>query len=55
MKDVATELIYKAIYDLRSELDLLDNVIEQIEALSEDPPRRLQRRRRRMRAHANGG
>lgn len=52
--DVATELIYGAIKDLRAELDLLDDVIEQIEALAEDPPRRIKRRRAMNGAVKNG-
>ncbi len=43
---ISTEMIYEAINRLRAELDLLDDVIEQVEALAEDPPRRLRRRRR---------
>ena len=42
---VATELIYKAITELRDELALLDSAIEQVEGLAEDPPRRIRPRR----------
>jgi hypothetical protein len=55
---VATNLIYKAITELRTELALLDSTIEQVEALSEDPPRRVRPRKvelnRPLRAHTNG-
>ena len=43
---ISTRMIYEAISQLRAELDLIDDVIEQVEALTEDPPRRLRRRRR---------
>ena len=43
---VSTQMIYDAITQLRAELNLLDDVIEQVEALAEDPPRRIRRRRR---------
>lgn len=42
---VATNMIYKAITELRSELALLNTTIEQVEALAEDPPRRIRPRR----------
>ena len=42
---VATNMIYNAITELRSELALLDSTIEQVEALAEDPPRRIRPRR----------
>ncbi len=45
---VSTKMIYDAITYLRAERDLLDDVIEQVEALSEDPPRQVRRRRRRI-------
>ena len=55
---VATDLIYKAIAELRSELALLDSTVEQVEALAEDPPRRVRPRKlelnRPVRAHSNG-
>ena len=37
-------MIYDAITELREELRLLDNVIEQVEGLAEDPPRRVRPR-----------
>lgn len=43
--EVATELIYKAITELRDELALLDSTIEQVEGLAENPPRRVRPRR----------
>lgn len=43
--EVATELIYKAIVELRDELALLDSTIEQVEGLAENPPRRIRPRR----------
>ncbi len=43
--EVATELIYQAITELRGELVLLDSAIEQVEGLAEDPPRRIRPRR----------
>jgi hypothetical protein len=43
---ISTQMIYDAITRLRAELNLLDDVIEQVEALAEDPPRRIRRRRR---------
>ncbi|MBI1353993.1 MAG: hypothetical protein GC160_06580 [Acidobacteria bacterium] len=43
--EIATELIYKAISELRDELALLDSAIEQVEALAEDPPRKVRPRR----------
>jgi hypothetical protein len=55
---VATNLIYQAITDLRAELALLDSTIEQVEALAEDPPRKLRPRRldanRPVKAETNG-
>ena len=42
---VATNLIYQAINELRGELALLDSTIEQVEALAEDPPRRVRPRK----------
>jgi hypothetical protein len=55
---VATNLIYEAITDLRTELALLDSTIEQIEALEEDPPRRVRPRKvalnRPLKASKNG-
>ena len=42
---VATNLVYEAINELRSELALLDSTIEQVEALAEDPPRRVRPRK----------
>jgi|GEM_PF-2300996 len=43
--EIATELIYKAITELRDELALLDSTIEQVEGLAENPPRRVRPRR----------
>ncbi len=43
--EVATELIYKAITELRDELALLDSTIEQVEGLAENPPRKVRPRR----------
>ena len=43
--EVATELSYKAITELRDELALLDSTIEQVEGLTENPPRRVRPRR----------
>ncbi len=55
---VATNLIYQAITELRSELALLDTTIEQVEALAEDPPRRVRPRKpelnRPLRVQTNG-
>lgn len=34
-------MIYEAITELREDLRLLDSVIEQVEGLAEDPPRRV--------------
>jgi hypothetical protein len=55
---VATNLIYQAINDLRAELAILDSTIEQVEALAEDPPRRVRPRKseinRPLRAASNG-
>ena len=55
---VATNLIYQAITDLRTDLALLDSTIEQIEALAEDPPRRIRPRKpelnRPLRVATNG-
>ena len=42
---VATNLIYEAISELRGELALLDSTIAQVEALAEDPPRRVRPRK----------
>ena len=38
-------MIYEAITELREDLRLIDSVIEQIEGLVEDPPRRLRTRK----------
>ena len=55
---VATNLIYDAITELRTDLALLDSTIEQIEALAEDPPRRVRPRKldlnRPVKASKNG-
>ncbi|MEZ5394426.1 MAG: hypothetical protein R2724_16560 [Bryobacterales bacterium] len=55
---MATNLIYKAITELRTELALLDTTIEQVEALAEDPPRHVRPRKpelnRPLRTHSNG-
>lgn len=40
-----TKVIYQAITDLRQELALLDSTIQRVEALAEDPPRRLRPRK----------
>jgi len=42
---VATNMIYQAITELRVELALLDSTIEQVEALAENPPRRVRPRK----------
>lgn len=42
---LATNMIYTAIAELREELTLLDVTIEQVEALAEDPPRRIRPRK----------
>ncbi len=55
---VATNLIYQAIAELRTELALIDSTIEQVEALAENPPRRVRPRKvelnRPLAATANG-
>jgi len=38
-------MIHDAISDLRKDLALLDSTIEQVEALLEDPPRKLRPRK----------
>ena len=40
-----TRVIYQAITNLRQELALLDSTIERVEALAEDPPRRVRPRK----------
>lgn len=51
-------MIYEAISELRSDLALLDSTIEQVEALAEDPPRRIRPRKpelnRPLKAERNG-